>query len=189
MAVDIGWVWEARNITLTTANLIAFYGVNYGDPIKVGEFNKSTHIRKSTTEDIQLDTGGSALRNYTFVTDTEVSVNSGYPVVLSGSNPPAGYGITITLRDIGNVWAFKVLTVRVFAFTGADMTVPATGVEVYMFEFGQSRWNRLFGSANPSFLTQRLTPATRHTWEVGFSLRPTEVVDKTATIRLEADIQ
>ena len=163
--------------------------MNYGDPIKVGEFNKSTHLRKSTTENVQLDTGGNSLRNYTYVTDTEVAVNNGYPVVLSGSNPPSRYGITVSLQDMGNIWAFKVLAVRIFAFTGADMTVPAKGVEVYMFEFGQNRWQRLFGSANPAYLTQRLTPATRHTWEVGFSLKPTEVVDKTATIRLEADIQ
>jgi hypothetical protein len=189
MSSSISWTWQANSIVMSTDNLISFYGANYGDPIKIGEFQKSTHIRKSWTEDTQLDTGGNAMYNYSYVSDTEVSANGSYPIVLSGNSPTPGRGIKITLQDAGNSWAFKVLGVKIFAFSGGDMTVPVSGAELYFFEVGQDRWHRLYGSTNAAVLTPRLTPATKHTWEIGISIKPTEIINKTATIRLEADIQ
>jgi hypothetical protein len=189
MATNISWLWQTAGLGITDTNLISFYGAGYGDPIRVGEFQKSTHIRKSLSENTQIDTGGNEMFNYAYVSDTEVSVNGAYPLILSGNSPTAGRGIRVTLRDAGGTFAFRVLGVRIYAFSGADTTVPATGVELYFFEFGQSRWNRLYGSANPALLTGRTTPATSHTWEIGISVRPTQIVDKTATLRLEADIQ
>jgi hypothetical protein len=189
MSSNISWLWQVNNLIIGTDNLVSFYGVNYGNPIKIGDYNKSTHIRKNWAENVQLDTGSNEMYNFAYVSETEVSVNGSYPMVLSGNTPTAGHGIVIRLRDAGNAWAFKVLGVRVFAFSGADMTVPVTGVEIYMFEFGQTAWHRLYGSANPVSLTSRLTPATSHSWEIGLSIKPTEITDKTATIRLEADIQ
>jgi hypothetical protein len=189
MATNINWQWQVENVIVGTDNLIGFYGVNYGDPIKLGEYNKSTHIRKNWSENVQLDTGSNAMYNFAYISDTEVSVNGSYPMILSGNTPTSGHGVKIRLRDVGGTYAFKVLSVKVFAFSGNDMTVPVSGVEIYMFEFGQNRWNRLYGSANPVTLTARLTPSTSHTWEIGLSIKPTAVVEKTATLRLEADIQ
>lgn len=189
MATNISWVWQVNNVVIAPDNLIGFYGANYGDPIKIGEFQKSTHIRKSWSENIQIDAQGNEAYNFAYVSDTEVSVNGSFPMVLSGNTPTPGRGIQVKLRDSGNSWAFKVLGVKVFAFSGNDMTVPVNGAEIYIFEIGQNRWNRLYGSANPMLLTPRTTPATSHTWEIGITVKPTEIVDKTATIRLEADIQ
>jgi len=189
MAVNIGWVWKATDtLTLTTGNLIGFYGINYGDPIKIGEFNKSTRIRKSVNEDVEIGST-TPFYNYAYISDQEASINGMTPTRLSSSNPQAGHSLMVQLIDTGNMWAFKVLQVRVFAFSGSDMTVPAAGVEIYMFEVGQNTWHRLYGSSNPSYLTTRMTPGTRHVWEIGLSIRPLQVVDKTCTIRLEADIQ
>jgi hypothetical protein len=189
MATNINWSWQVNNLVISRDNLIGFYGTNYGEPIKIGEFQKSTHIRRSWTENVQLDTGGNQMYNYAYVSETEVSINNGFPVVLSGNTPAPGQGIKVQLSDSGNTWAFKVLSVRLFAYAGVDMTVPVRGAEIYFFEIGQNRWNRLYGSANAQTLTPRLTPSTRHSWEIAISIKPTEVVDKTAIIRLEADIQ
>lgn len=189
MATNIAWTWQVGSVIIAQENLISFYGANYGDPIKIGEYQKSTHVRKSWTEDTQIDTGGNELYNFAYISDTEVSVNGSYPIVLSGNSPTSGKGIKITLRDTGNQWAFKVLGVKIFAFTGGDMTVPVNGCDINFFEFGQDRWHRLYGSTNAAVLSPRLTTSTRHTWEVAISIKPTEIINKTATIRLEADIQ
>lgn len=188
MATNIGWQWSINSLVITSTNLISFYGASYGDPIKIGSYNQSTHIRQSVTEDVQIDTGSNTIHNFAYVSDTEVSVNGSFPMVLSGSTPTSG-GFRIRLWDSGNAWAFKVIGVKIYAFSGTDLTVPVPGVEIYMFEFGESHWNRLYGSSNPATLTPALTPATSHSWDIGLSIKPIDIIQKTATIRLEADIQ
>lgn len=195
-----GW-----NIDLSTASdYLAANGTEFGEGVSVGGYQDSMHKTDSGMASDGCATNH--VRNTKYISETEVSLNSGATVTLDETNVA---DIDCTLR-----WSYAddspvstvLSNVYLFAYNGTTPATPPVGVTVLAFERRTAgilksilsdyptdggAWDLtkgIGGSANALICSERTSVAT-HYYYFGLSFSPTSKGQKSGKLRLEFDVQ
>jgi hypothetical protein len=196
-----GYDGTAWNITLGGSDYLSPQGASFGDGISVGAFQDSTH---------KTDSGMSSdgctpnhMRDCKYVSTTTVSLNGGGAVTLTIGNV-AETDCTLEWNYTDDTPTSTALSnVLMFAYDGADVNNPPSGITVVAFERETSAiykdttagvgyaWdsaNGIGGLANALNCSDRST-ASGHDYYFGISMSPTSKGQKTCKLRFEFDAQ
>jgi len=191
------FVWKGYNkstnnwdFEIGQSNVIAFYGANFGQPIQIGQYNDSMHIKLSTTEEVDV-CAEPHLVNLKYISDNEVSIDGGSPVPLTSVNKE-----DMILIEISSDTPFSILDARFFFYQPPSVENQVENVKLKAFGFGHSQWYEPNGRQNAiSLKTDAIkndleTSKTLHRVYVGMSVSPLSTGASTLWVaRIEVDIQ
>ena len=192
--MPITFAWELQGSTPTSIviaddDVLRFAGATFADPIVVGEYNDSTHVKDG--DDGSDKSSGNTPNNVKFISqsggtggDSQADWGDGTEDLDQITNAEATLKITIT-----NDTNVTVTDAVFYSYNGVTPATAPVGMDVRAAEVGDANWTQAEGSASPLELTDSSTPATSHDFYIALSKSPTGVGIKTSTDRFEAVIQ
>lgn len=188
------FAWTLQGVSPTTiviadADVLRFAGATFADPISVGSYNDSTHVKDGN--DSTDKSSGNTPNNVKFISQTGGT---------GGDSQADWGGGTEDLDQITTAEAtLKIAITEAFNITVSDAVfycyngvTPATapvGMDVRAAEVGNANFTEAEGSGSALAIADSLTPATTHNFYIALSKSPTAVGLKTSTDRFEAVIQ
>lgn len=194
MATTFTWELQSNdvggdNTTIGETDVLRFAGALFADPIFVGQYNDSTHVRNSGGADISA---GNVPNNNKFISqtggtggDSQVQINGGATQDLDTVIADEA----ALLITVGEDTAVTVTDAIFYGYNGTTTATPATGVDVRAAEIGDANFTQAEGSGSPLQLTDRSTPATSHVFEIILSIGLTAIGLNSGKFRFEALVQ
>lgn len=186
------FIWELQGTSPTvidTQDILQFAGAAFDDPIFVGEYNDSTHVKDGDDDSDKSASNGP--RNNKFISQTggaggksQVQVDGGATELLDAlTNGDAAVHI-----DITEAIAVTIEDAVFYCYNTTPAT-PPVGEDIRAAEVGDTNFTQAEGSGSPLVLTDQSTPATNHDYYIIFSSGPTAVGLKSNTMRWEGVLQ
>lgn len=185
------FIWELQGTTPTTigaTDILQFAGAAFNDPVIVGDYNDSTHVKSNVGAN---DSSGNSPRNNKFISQTggsggksQVQVDGAATELLDAlTNGDASIHI-----DITEGVSVTISDAVFYSYDGSTPATPAPGIDVRAAEIGDTNFVQAEGSAAALALTDHGTPATNHDYYIVISKSPTSVGLKPDTLRFEGVI-
>lgn len=185
------FIWELQGTSPTTigaTDILQFAGAGFDDPVFVGQYNDSTHVKSNVGAD---DSSGNSPRNNKFISQTggaggksEVQVDGGGTELLDAlTNGDAALHLDLT--DAG---AVSIADAVFYSYDGSTPATPAPGIDVRAAEITDTNFTQAEGSAAALALADQGTPATNHDYYIVISKSPTSAGLKPDVLRFEGVI-
>jgi len=186
------FVWELQGTTPTvidTQDILQFAGPSgFDDPIFVGEYNDTTHVKDG--DDDSNKSSGNTPRNNKFISQSggaggksQVQVDGGATELLDALTS----GDAALHIDITEAVAVTITDAVFYTYNGVTPATPASGVDVRAAEVGDTNFTQAEGSGSALQLDDQAS-ATNHDYYIVISQSPTAVGTKAATMRFEGVI-
>lgn len=194
MATTFTWELQSNdvggaNTVLGETDVLRFAGALFADPIFVGQYNDSTHVRNSGGTDLS---DGNDPNNNKFISQdggtggaSEVEINGGAAQDLDSVVADEA----ALLVTVGEDSAVTVTDAIFYAYNGTTPATPAVGMDVRAAEIGDANFTQAEGSGSPLQLTDSSTPATSHVFEIVLSIGLTAIGLNSGKLRFEALVQ
>lgn len=186
---NFSWTLQGSTpTTIDTDDILQFAGAAFGDPLQIGTYNNSTHVKSSIGAN---DSGSNSPRNNKFISQTggsggksQVAVDGGATVNLDTLiNSQAALKL-----NVSDVSAFGIIDAIFYSY-GANTITPLPGLDVRAAEIGDTNFTECEGSSAALALTDQTTPATSHDYYIVISKSPITPGIKSDTLRLEVVLQ
>lgn len=181
------FTWELQGSTPTeigVTDILQFAGAGFDEPIILGEYNDSTHVKSSVGVN---DSSGNTPNNNKFISQTgggsgksQADWGDGTEDLDSITNGEAV--LHIALSDSP---AYTVSDAVIYSYDGVTTTDALAGLDVRMAEVGDTNFTEAEGSAGVLSLTDQ-GPDTDHDYYIVVSKSPTSIGLKSDKIRFEA---
>lgn len=185
------FTWELQGLTPTEigeTDVIQFAGGAFNDPVFVGEYQDSMHVRESGGPETS---DGNTPNNNKFISqaggtggDSQADWGDGTEDLDQIANAEAALHILVE-EDV-NV---TVLSPIFFSYNGSNPATPAVGVDVRAAEVGDANFTQAESNASPLELADSDTPATEHHFYIVISKSPTTTGLRSDKLRFEGIIQ
>lgn len=174
------FTWDLQGTTDTTivsTDTFQFAGGTFDDPVQVGEYQDSSHVKDDTNSD---KSSGNGPNNTKFISSTEVDIGGG--TVNLSSLTDADASLKINFAHGSSV---QVTDHIFYAYDGTTTTNGPTDVTFQAAEIGDSSWTQAQGSGSAVAVADSAS-ATSHDFFFAVSASPDTVGTKSAfTLRDE----
>ena len=170
-------------------DILQFAGAGgFDDPVFVGEYNDTTHVKSDAGVD---DSSANTPNNNKFISqaggtggDSQADWGDGTEDLDQITEAEAA--LKINVSDAGDI---TVTDPVFFSYDpGATPADPLAGIDVRAAEVGDANFTECEGSVSPLLLADSDTPATSHDFFIVISKSPTAIGLKSDTLRFEAVI-
>jgi hypothetical protein len=170
-------------------DILQFAGSAFDEPVFVGEYNDTTHVKSSGGSDLS---DGNVPNNNKFVSqaggtggDSEVSINGAAAQDLDTVTESEA-ALRIDVSEVSSV----IVTDAVFySYDGTTPATAASDIDVRAAEVGNANFSQPEGSGSALSLADSDTPSTDHSFYIVISKSPEAVGLKQDKLRFEAVIQ
>jgi len=189
----LAFAWELQGgtdtvIDIGASDVLRFSGALFADPIPVGEYNGSTHVKTSIGGD---KSSANTPNNNKFISqtggtggDSQADWGDGTEDLDQITDAEATLHVNVT-----NDTNVTVTDAVFFSYNGVTPATAPVGMDVRAAEVGDANFTQAEGSASALAITDSTTPATSHDFYIVLSKSPTAVGVKTSTDRFEGVIQ
>jgi len=161
--VTITWQGGDGVNTLGIDQYCGFFGSGaFGTSIPTGEYQENTFVT-----DVSGGVNYGELPNVKYIGVNTADWGDGVESIANILSSECTLRITLSSGS-----AFRLQAINFFVYTGDDETVAPPNVTVKAFEYGDTSWQTLSGSAQPLNLTPQLSASTAHTFYIAVSVTP-----------------
>lgn len=186
------FVWQLQGTSPTTIDsqdIVQFAGAAFDDPVFVGEYNDSTHVKDGDDDSDKSASNGP--RNNKFISQaggaggkSQVQVDGGGTELLDAlTNIDAALKINIT-----EGFAVAASDAVFYSYNGVTPATPPVGQDVRAAEVGDTNFTQAEGSGSALALDDQASN-TSHDYYIIISKSPTAVGLKTDKLRIEVVLQ
>lgn len=184
MATFTWYLQGTSDTTIEATDKLQFAGASFDDPITVGEYNSSTHVKSSVGAN---DSSGNTPRNVKFVSQTGGTGGDSQADWGDGTEDlDAILDAECTLKiNFAHGSAVACSSIIFYAYDGSVTTNGPTNADFRAAESGDTNFTEAEGSGSALALSDSGS-ATSHDFFIACSLSPTAVGEQSASkVRIE----